>query len=253
LLGSLLLLALLACGASAGAETVQKGGVRVSVVGTLSPRALPRSSLAPVEVSLATTIASTTTGPPPQLRRITIAINRYGRLDRQGLPVCHLEEIQPASNEAALQACRGSLVGEGSFSAEVLFEGQAPFPSHGKLYAFNGELDGKPAILAHVYGSHPAPASYTLPFVVSRATGTFGVTLRASLPSPSSSGYITGISLRLGRSFTAGGKKHSYVSATCPAPKGFSGAVFPLAKTSFAFANANPLSSTVTSHCKARD
>jgi hypothetical protein len=48
---------------------------------------------------------------------------------------------------------------------------------------------------------------------------------------------VTGLELQLSRrQFRAGGETHSSLSAGCPAPKGFPCAVFPLLRTSFAFA-----------------
>jgi hypothetical protein len=253
LAGLLALTALLCLGAVARAEVVQKDHLRVSLQGTLSPHSLPRSANAPIRVSVAAQIASTDGKTPPPLREISIAINRYGHLDATGLPVCRLEEIQPATNDDALAVCRRSLVGEGSFSAKVLLTGQAPFPSEGKVYAFNGELNGKPAILAHVYGTQPAPTSFTLAFVISRATGTFGTTLTASLPRVTSdSGYVTGLSLSLGKTFSYRGQKHFYLSASCPAPKGFPGANFPLARTSMSFANGRTLQGTLSRTCRVK-
>jgi hypothetical protein len=252
-LGPLLVLALFCFAALAQAETVQRGQLRVSFQGALSPHTLPRSSEAPIRVSVAAKIAAAGKKVPPQLRRMSIAINRYGILDTKGLPICRLDQIQPATTEDALAACRRSMIGEGTFSAEVLLKGQAPFPSRGKVYAFNGELNGKPAILAHVYGTQPAPTSYTLPFVIAQGKGTFGTTLVASLPQvTSNSGYVTGLSLKLGKTYSAGGRRHSYLSASCPAPKGFPGATFPFAKASFGFQGGQKISSTLTRSCKAR-
>ena len=129
---------------------------------------------------------------PPAMRQMSIAINKYGRLDTTGLPVCQLEDIQPATTDDALAGCRRSLVGEGRFLADVPEKGGA-FPSEGKIYAFNGELDGRPAILAHVYGVKPAPASFTMAFVISKSKGTFGTTLKADMPAAKAgTGSITG-------------------------------------------------------------
>jgi hypothetical protein len=245
------LLALLWLVAIAQAETAQEGNLRVSFEGQLSPQALPRSGQAPVKVSVSVKVASTDGAAPPPMREISIAINRYGRLDATGLPVCRLDQIQPATTDDALAACPRSLVGEGRFLADVV--GNAPFPADGKVYAFNGEVDGKPAILAHVYGTAPAPASYTLAFLVSRSKGTFGTTLKAKLPPvKADSGHITAIYLTLGKSFSAGGKRHSYFSASCPAPKGFTKAVFPFAKASVGFQGAPPLGTTLTRTCQAK-
>jgi hypothetical protein len=249
-LTGLLLLALLGVGAIAQAETVQRGNLRVSFEGTLAPQSLPRSAQAPVRVSVSAKVTSTSAEAPPPMRQMSIAINKYGHLDATGLPVCQLEQIQPATTDDSLAACRRSLVGEGRFLATVPASGHAPFPSDGKIYAFNGEVDGKPAILAHVYGTTPAPASYTMAFVVSKSKGTFGTTLKASLPPvKAGSGYISAIYLTLGKTFSSHGKKHSYFSASCPAPKGFSKAVFPFAKASVGFEGGQTLRSTLTRTC----
>ncbi|MGC1165790.1 MAG: hypothetical protein WA862_06755 [Solirubrobacterales bacterium] len=242
----LLLLAL--CG-GAGAEVVQRGHLRVAFDGKLTPRALPRSTSIPVNVSMGGQISTTGGGAAPQLQRITIAINRYGRVSPGSLPSCRIDEIQPATTEGALEACGRSLVGEGSFSANVLLPEQAPFPSRGKVYAFNGTYNGKRAILAHVYGTQPAPTSYTLPFLIRETKGTYGTVLSASLPAVTSQwGYVTGLSLNLRGTAHNGG----FLRASCPAPKGFTVATFPLARTTFAFAGGKALSATLTRSCKVR-
>jgi hypothetical protein len=236
----------------AQAEIVQKGPVRLSFEGKLTPHTLPRHGAAPVKVAVAAKIAATNGQTPPQLRRIAIAINRNGHFEPKGLPLCPLREIQPATTANALAACRSSLVGEGRFEAKVLFTQQAPFPSQGKVYAFNSTIDGKPAILAHVYGTKPVPTSFTLPFQLKTTKGTFGTVLAASLPQVTgNSSYITGLSLTLGRNFSVHGKRRSYLSAGCPAPKGFPGASFPFAKASFGFVK-QTVSSTLTRSCGAR-
>lgn len=235
----------------AGAETIQKGGVRVSFDGQISPRKLPRHGSAPVTVMVATEISGTPGKPPPQLTSITIAINRNGHLNSTGLPVCRMSDIQPATNEKALAACRGALVGEGSFAASVALSRQAVFPSNGKLLAFNGTYRGKPAILAHVYGTKPIPTSFTLPFVIGRAKGAFGTTLTATIPAAEDS-LITAIELKLRRTFTYRGQKRSYASAGCPAPKGFSKAPFPFARASYSFVGGREMSSTLMRSCVAR-
>ncbi len=139
----------LAAPASAS-EIVQRRGVRVSFDGKLTPRALPRRGVAPVGIAVDAEIAATGSEAPPQLRKIAIAINRHGRFDTRGLPVCRVNDIQPSTTANALAACRGSLVGEGHFSANVKLPEQSPFPSAGRVLAFNGRLRGKPAILAHI-------------------------------------------------------------------------------------------------------
>ncbi|HEX6780620.1 MAG TPA: hypothetical protein VF125_01180 [Solirubrobacterales bacterium] len=239
---------------AAGAETVQKGGLRVAFTGKISPTRLPRQGSAPIAVTVGGQIATVDGAPPPQLQGIEIAINRAGRLDPKGLPSCTYADVQPSTTAAAQAACGPAKVGEGSFAANVVIPEQSPFPSEGKIVAFNGVERGRPVILAHVYGTVPVPLSYTLVLRMTHGKGTWGTVLSASLPAVTSDvAYVTGISLTLDRRFQSGGKTVGYVAAGCPAPKGFPGAVFPLARASFSFGAAGTLSSTLNRSCKAKD
>jgi hypothetical protein len=246
-----LALLLLAGSALANAEVVRKDNLQVAFEGQFSPQALPRRGTAPIAVSIGGRISTTDGKPPPQLRRISMEINRSGRLDATGLPVCAAKDIQPSTNQGALAACGASLVGSGSFSANVELPEQAPFPSRGKVLAFAGREGGRPVILAHVYGTEPIPTSYTLPFRIGGGRGDFGTVLTASLPQVTADwGFVTGIGLRLNRRFSFRGKRRSYVSAGCPAPPGFPGASFPLVRASFAFAHGTTLTSILNRSCR---
>jgi hypothetical protein len=239
--------------ATSAAEVTQRNGVRVSFGGEMSPRRLPREGTGPVAVEVSARIVPVgDQARPPRLRRISVAINRYGRIDGTGLPVCRVTDIQPSTSAKAMQACGPSLVGSGGFRARVLLPEQSPFPSAGKILAFHGVHEGEPAILAHVYGTSPAPTSFTLPFVIGRAGGTFGTELSARLPEVTSEwGYVTGLDLNLRRRYRWGGKARSYVVAGCPAPRGLGGAVFPFVKARFGFKGFE-IGSTVIRRCTAR-
>jgi DNA-binding beta-propeller fold protein YncE len=235
-------------------EVVQHGNVRVDLQAKLTPKKLPRTGRASVHFAIGARIGSADGTVPPQLHALEVALNRNGQINPNALPSCEMDQVQPASTQGALKACRRSLVGEGTFSAEVLLTQQAPFPSEGEVVAFNGHWHGKPAILAHIYGTKPVPTSFTLPFVIGRAAGgkgSFGTALKASLPQFTSKwGYVTGISLYIGRSTPRGG----YLTAGCPAPKGFGGASFPLARAKLSFAEGSPrtVEQTLTRSCGVR-
>ncbi|MDX6588819.1 MAG: hypothetical protein QOI84_93 [Solirubrobacterales bacterium] len=242
-----------AIGTLADAEVIQHGNLRVRFEGRMTPRSLPRTGTAPIAVSVGGTIKSTDGAVPPQLRRVVIGINRHGRIDATGLPVCRIAQIQPATTRDALRACGRSLVGEGSFSSKTILPEQAPFPSDGTVYAFNGIFRGGPAILVHIYGTKPAPISFTLPFRIRRGSGTFATTLYASLPHFTGKwGYVTGLRMTLRRRYSYRGRSRSYISAGCPAPAGFPGAVFPLARVRYRFADGRQLSSTLIRACSVR-
>lgn len=240
-------------GGASASVVEQRRGVRVGFDGKLTPHVLPRHGTAPVGIVVDAKISATGGQDPPQLRRITIAINRNGHFTSAGLPVCRIDQIQPSTTDGAFAACRGSLVGEGSFSANVKLPQQSPFPSAGKVLAFNGEVNGRPAILAHIYGTQPVPTSTVLTFLLRKSHGTYGTTLEASLPQATGNwGYVTGLRMNLRRRFSYRGHSRSFLSAGCPAPAGFPSASFPLAKTSFAFADSLTIDAVLSRTCRAR-
>jgi DNA-binding beta-propeller fold protein YncE len=235
------------------AVLVQKGPIRVAVSGGLAPTRLPRDGVAPISVTVGGRVSSTDPENPPQLRRVSFAFNRAGRLDTRGLSRCRLTDIDPSTTRQALEACGSSRVGEGHFAANVRLPEQSPFPSAGKVVAFNGVLEGKQVIFAHIYGTEPVPTSVVLPLRIRHAQGTFATRLDASLASLTGDwGYVREISLRLGRKFAFHGERHSFLSAGCPAPKGFPGAIFPLARASFSFVGGRTLTATLTRDCTVR-
>jgi hypothetical protein len=235
-------------------EIAQKGTLRVAVSGKLRPRRLPRRGAAPIAVSVGGRITTTDRSLPPQLKKLRIELNRNGRLDYRGLPICEYRRIQPGSSSRALSACRPALVGKGSFTANITLAGQEPYPTKGKLLVFNGKRGGKPVLYGHIYSAKPFATSFVIVFRVQRlGKGTYGTALNAPLPKAMDAwGRLTGLHMTLSRRYSHRGRRHSFISAGCPAPKGFPGADFPLARTSFSFTGGKKLTSTLTSTCKAR-
>lgn len=248
-----LALAALSAGA-VHAEVVEHGNLRIAVSGRLSPKRLPRTGAAPTAVTVEGEIATVDGSLAPQLKRLRIELNRYGRLETRGLPECRIGQIQPASTARALSACRPALVGRGSFSVDVVLGSQEPYPTKGRLLVFNGTYNGHPALLGQIYSAHPFANSFVLPFRVSRSKhGRYGIVLTARLPRAFTDwGYVTGLEMQLSRRYSYLGHRHSVLSATCPAAKGFPGAVFPLARTTFTFAGGTNLSTTLAGDCKVR-
>ena len=251
---ALFAIASLCLAAAASATITQKGNLRVAVEGKLNPKALPRKGVAPIAVTVGGEISTTDETLPPQLKSMRIELNRNGKLDYQGLPVCQYAKIQPGSTSRALAGCRDSLVGEGSFSADITLAGQEPYPTKGKLVVFNGQKGGKPVLYGHIYASRPFATSFVIVFSLSsHKSGTYGTVLDAPLPKAMKAwGRLTGLSMTLSRRYHVDGKPHSYLSSGCPAPKGFAQAQFPLARTSFAFAGGTEVSSVLSSECRAR-
>lgn len=251
-LGVVALSAALLVGASlAHAELVERGNLFVKFDGGIAPTALPRTVKAPISVRVDGTVRVLSAERPPALRHISIAINRGGILDTRGLPTCRRSQIEPATTEQALEACRSALVGEGRYLGALALPEQNRFPLQGRVLAFNAVVDGQRAILAHVYGSDPVPNSRIIVFHIRKGHGTFGTIFSAALPARlNRSGYLKRISLNLRRTFVYRGQKRSYLSAACSAPAGFSSATFPFSRVSMTFEDGRKLSSTLIRSCR---
>jgi hypothetical protein len=247
-------LPLLALAAAAHAIWVQEGNLRVSFEGSVAPRALPRDHPAPVTVRIDSSIGTTDGSRPPRLSRMSVAVNRAGRLSLAGLPACPVGALEQRSTEAALAACRPALIGHGAFDAEVDFSNTPLIPAHGRALAFNGRVGGKPALLLHIYIATPVRVAIVLPFRITRhAGGKFGAVLSTRIPRIASDrGYVTAIRLTLGRRYTYRGQRRSVFSASCAAPAGFPGAIYELARATFSFDDGRQLSPSLTSDCRVR-
>jgi hypothetical protein len=244
----------LLCAGLAQAELSQDGNVRISFSGGFSPHSLPRHRPAPVTVDVQGAIGTIDGSHPPPVRRIEIALNRHGRLSSQGLPACTEPLLQSTSTEAALSRCRPALVGRGHFGAEVDFSGSGPIAATGRMLAFYGRSGGGRALLLHLYITTPVRTTFVLPLKIShRSKGRFGTILSAQIPTLAGGlGSVTQIDLRVGREYTYRGQPRSFISASCPAPAGFPGAVFTLARGSFYFAGGKKIDTTLARDCRVR-
>ena len=239
--------------APASAELSQKGDIFVRFDGGIAPKALPRHSLAPIGVRLEGTVRTPPGDARPALSRIRIALNSGGRLDTRGLPVCGRKRIASANTSEALAACGDAFVGSGGVVAITSLPDQQPYPLRGELTLFNSVEHGRSVILGHVFQSSPVPITNIIVFKIQRSGGAFGTVISADLPPAlEHNSYLKSIFLRLERTFVYRGRPHAYLSASCPAPSGFSAAAFPFAKASMAFDDGRVLSATLTRTCRAK-
>ena len=244
---------LLVAAIASAAQLIERGDLFVKFDGGIAPLALPRSENAPISVRVEGTIKTLSGAQPPALRFISIAINRGGKIDTRGLPRCRRSQIESVSSRQALAVCGPALVGEGRYVGAVSLPEQNAFPLQGRVLAFNAIVEGRRAILAHVYGSNPVPNSRILVFHIRHGHGTFGTILSADLPVRLNKyGYLKEISLNLKRHFFYRGRKHSYLTAACAAPKGLNIAAFPFVRASMTFSDGRKLASTITRTCRVK-
>ena len=238
----------------ARAEIEQQGDVVVVFDGGISPRSLPRTGVAPVAVSIDSSFKSAEgADPPAQLREITVAINHGGKIYDRGLPTCRVRKIQPTTIRAAHRICGGAIVGSGHVQLRVHLANQPPFTFKGPLLVFHAKRSGgHRRLLAQVYGIKP-PSAFVLTFNILHRQGTFGTVIKTTLPRPAHEwAYVTHFDMRLRRTYSYRGQMHSFVSAGCPAPEGFPGAVYPFAEADFGFGEGLQITSTLIRDCTVR-
>jgi hypothetical protein len=229
-------------------------GLLVSFGGGFAPHSLPRDRDVPVTVTLDVGIKTADGSRPPQLRRISLAVNRYGRITTTGLPDCRPALLESTDPSTAMARCGGALVGHGTFEANVAFPNRAPFPVKGRMLAFNGVAHGKPAILLHIHGSNPVDVTVVLTFTIQHPKhGKFGTVLSTKIPRLASDlGYVTGVELVFNRRYTYRGRQLSFLSARCAAPSDLPGAIFSFTRGTFTFAESKPIVTTLTRDCYVR-
>lgn len=238
--------------AIAHADVIGGANVRATFQGWITPQALPRDVPRPVALHLRGRLETTDGRLPPQLRRITISINRHGKVSTVGLPTCPKRAITASTTMQALARCRGALVGRGRFDAHIEIPTQAPFPARGRMVAFNAMQEGRPVILAHIFGTRPVPTSQVLTLHFGRPErGTYGTRMSVTMPQVAEDwGHVTGFRLDLKRNYRHRGRDRSLISARCPAPEGRRTALFTAARGTYHLADGRELSRIVVARCR---
>jgi hypothetical protein len=239
--------------AAAGAEVVQTGSLRVAFHAAFAPHALPRERPAPITVEVDGRISTTDGSQPPPLKTLRLELSSAGQVDTRGLPACRSAQLQSTSSALALRRCGSARVGHGRFQAELRFSGR-PIIVDGQALAFNGEVGGRQGMFIHIYISRPVRVTLVIPMKIGHAKGRFGTVLTTRVPKLAGGlGSITELRLDIGRRYTVGGHRRSYLSAACAAPAGFPGATFTFARGVFLFEGGHTVRAFPSLSCRVRN
>jgi hypothetical protein len=205
-------------GSARGAMVTYRNLV-LHAVGGFSPQLLPRNSYAPIEfrgeVALSTRSG---VGRPVALTEAVIDFDRDGRLDVSGLPTCAAATVATLGTAEARAACKGAIVGEGLIEALVEpAPGAEPVPVRAPLSIFNGPAEaGHPTAILHANLGAPAGQTLALTAPIERIRGRYRYQVTIHVPPIAGGlGSLTRIRVDIGRRFSAGGQRRSYVSARC--------------------------------------
>jgi hypothetical protein len=212
---ALVCVALLGAGAGHGA-VVRVGTLVLHADGGFEPRLLPKRAFAPIRFQGFGEVKTTDGSQPPALTHVKLDFDRDGRVTTAGLPVCPPGEIESASPSEARSRCRGAIVGVGSLSAELPFDG-APLALSSKLTLFNGPRQGcDPTVIMHARAPAPVSETYVVVIPIERRHGAWGYHAEFDVPPIAEGrGSLTYIEAKIGRRWRSGGVERSYVSARC--------------------------------------
>jgi hypothetical protein len=207
---------MLPAAAFAGGALVKVNDIVLRADGDFQPSSLPRHKFVPIDFEGYFDIAAKGGGKPVALEQAVIDFDRDGRLSPGGLAVCPPERIANASPAEARQACAGALVGTGKVEA-LIGLASGPVAARSPLSIFNGPpIEGNPTVVLHARTTVPSTQTYAIVVPIERRQGAFRYRATLDLPPIAAGlGSITRVEVKVGRRFSAGGQRRSYVSARC--------------------------------------
>lgn len=215
-----LLAAIVAAAGNAAAVTVTEGNLTIKVNGATSPKALPKTTMAPISFHGSATVSTADGTHIPPAESTELLVDRHIAIDTTGLPTCSLGQIQASAPAAAMKACGDALIGKGTSIAQVQFPEQDSFTAKGPLLAFNGPAEGGYGgyheQLYYVYADVPLPTALIAVAKVSKASGPYGYRIGVTIPKiAGGAGSFAGAEFTIDRKWKYKGKQHSFLLAEC--------------------------------------
>jgi hypothetical protein len=211
-------LAALAAAGTAYAISIEFGNTVISATATIQPRELPKRGYAPISLTSITRIGTRDHSTPSTLESIEFLVDKHGRVDTKGVPVCTIAKLAGTTPAQARKRCAGAMVGTGLGKAVVTMPGRAPFRISSPLSFFNAPpSNGKPTLIAHAYETVPSPQALLVPIVVERiAKGRYGYRVQVEMPEIAGGfGAATLAEATIGAVRKRHGKKVGYLNAQC--------------------------------------
>jgi hypothetical protein len=212
--------ALAGVAAAEKATTVKAGNLVFTINGKVTPKALPKSTFAPISLTAQGEIAAADQTHPPALIEAVIDTDKNGTIDARGVPTCKIGQLEARTTDEARKTCKAAIVGTGTTDVELQFPEQKAIPIHSQLTAFNSSGGGKGSatILIHAFLSNPVSAALvTTVKVKPHKSGRYGTRSVALVPKiANGQGSVTAFSLTFPQKlFAFKGKKHGYLLARC--------------------------------------
>jgi hypothetical protein len=208
-----------AASALAKPHVIRSGNLFVKDDGGIFPSKLPRHTQTPISGRIDAEIGTADGTHPPAVKDLEIDFDKSIRVNAEGLPVCRADQLTARDTEAARAACSKAIVGEGEADVEVVFPEQDPLDARGPIILFNGGVHGGTTLLfVHTYVNVPVPTAVVVTVKMTRINrGHYGLHTVSKVPAiAGGAASVIRFKLRIGRRFTYKGRKHSYLTASCP-------------------------------------
>ena len=154
---------------------------------------------------------------PPALKQVVLDFDRDGRLD-----VARPADLRARTDRGGQRRRSADASARARSSAPARSKrwsrlASGPVPTSSPLTLFNGpRQEGHPTVLVHAHTHLPATQTYAFLVPIEKRRGEFRYRATADFPPLAGGlGAITKIKIKVGRRYTAGGVKRSYVSARC--------------------------------------
>lgn len=203
---------------SAATVKMRAGNLVLTFSGDTEPRKLPKRSFAPVALKVGGVIATTDGRHPSAFREALVDIDRNGRINARGLPICRGGQLEARNTRAARRVCGNSRVGGGNAITSISFPEQRPIRVRSPLTIFNGGVrGGKTTLFIHTFITVPVPAAIVTTITVRNIRqGRLGLRTLSRIPViAGGSGSVLRFNFRIRRDFRHRGQRRSYLTARC--------------------------------------
>lgn len=145
----------------ASALTLRAGNLIVEGDGTFFPKALPKSHVAPIKVSMYGHIRTADGSRPSPIRELVLEVDRHSLVETRGLPFCTRAKLIATYTKQARRNCPGAIIGTGFGTGVVELPEQRPVSVSSPITIFNGpRKHGNPTAFGHVHIDYPSPTTY---------------------------------------------------------------------------------------------
>lgn len=205
--------------ASAAGTTIRAGNLVLRFGADVAPKKLPAGRFAPVALNVFGNIRTTDGTHPSAFRETVVDIDKNGRVNTRGVPVCRSGQLQARNTRAAKRVCGRAIVGSGNANVQIKFAEQAPIRVASPLLVFNGGTRrGKTTMFVHSFITVPVPAAIVTTITIRTIRkGRFGQRTVAKVPRiVGGAGSALNFRFKIPKKFFRFKRnRHTYLEARC--------------------------------------